>query len=140
MIERNSMYQNVTLSLPSSWQLSSLWESWRFRLCHYITDPNLRFPTRKIPWLQKQLHLHWKHSSKWIIRKKKISGSIDVCALSTPTGCQFISAGADLLWSKFQEAKANVTATVTPEEKVAETATEQVWKMSDCALGSFAWQ
>ena len=53
----------------------------------------------------------------------------DVCAVSTPTGCQFISAGADLLWSKFQEARADVTATVTPQEKVAETATEQVWKM-----------
>ena len=53
-----------------------------------------------------------------------------VCAVSTPTGCQFISAGADQLWSKFQEAKANATATVTPVLKVAETATEQVWKMS----------
>ena len=30
---------------------------------------------------------------------------------------------------KFQEGKADVTATVTPQEKVAETATEQVWKM-----------
>jgi len=50
--------------------------------------------------------------------------------VSTPTGCQFISAGADQLWSKFQEAKANATATVTPVLKVAETATEQVWKMS----------
>ncbi len=53
----------------------------------------------------------------------------DVCAESTPTGCQLITAGADAMWSKFQEGKADVTATVTPQEKVAETATEQVWKM-----------
>jgi len=52
------------------------------------------------------------------------------CALSTPTGCQFVTTGADLLWNKFHEAKANVTATVTPDAKVAETATEQVWKMA----------
>lgn len=53
----------------------------------------------------------------------------EVCAESTPTGCQLITSGADAMWSKFQEGKADVTATVTPQEKVAETATEQVWKM-----------
>lgn len=53
-----------------------------------------------------------------------------VCALSTPTGCQFITAGADPLWSKFQAAKAKVTATVIPQERLAKTATEQVWKLS----------
>jgi len=62
-------------------------------------------------------------------RNEKETWLNDVCAESTPTGCQLITAGADAMWSKFQEGKADVTATVTPQEKVAETATEQVWKM-----------
>jgi hypothetical protein len=53
-----------------------------------------------------------------------------ICASSTSSGCQFISAGAGKMWGKFQEAKANVSATVSPDAKVAETAREQVWKMS----------
>ena len=53
----------------------------------------------------------------------------EVCAESTPTGCQLISVGADSLWSKFQDGKADVTAAVIPQEKLAETDTEQVWKI-----------
>ena len=53
-----------------------------------------------------------------------------ICAASTTSGCQFISAGASQMWKKYSDDKTNVTAKVTPEMKLAETATEQVWKLS----------
>ena len=53
-----------------------------------------------------------------------------ICTVSTLSGCQLISAGADPLWINYQEAKVKVTASVTPVEKLAETATEQIWKMA----------
>ena len=34
------------------------------------------------------------------------------------------------MWKKYGNDKTNVTAKVTPEMKLAETATEQVWKLS----------
>lgn len=52
-----------------------------------------------------------------------------VCALSTPSGCQFITSGAQRMWQKYLEAKTVTTATVQPAEKVAGTASEQVWRI-----------
>jgi hypothetical protein len=52
------------------------------------------------------------------------------CLLSTESGCQLISTGADAMWVNFQEEKINISAIVLPEEKVAESEREQIWKMN----------
>lgn len=53
-----------------------------------------------------------------------------LCLLSTENGCKFISAGSEVLWTKYQEAEVDVSAIVALEEKVAESDIEQVWKLT----------
>jgi hypothetical protein len=53
-----------------------------------------------------------------------------LCLLSTENGCEFISAGSDVLWTKYKEAEVDGSAIVALEEKVAESDIEQVWKMN----------
>jgi hypothetical protein len=53
-----------------------------------------------------------------------------ICALTTTTGCQLISEGADSLWGSIQENKTFVNATIEPVRKTAQTPSEQVWLLS----------
>jgi hypothetical protein len=52
------------------------------------------------------------------------------CAASTESGCSFVRMGADRLWQKYQEAKAEVQAEVSALECVSSTAKEQVWRVA----------
>jgi hypothetical protein len=52
-----------------------------------------------------------------------------VCALTTPSGCQFLRLGAGPLWEQLAAAQVKATATVTPEEKLSDTESEQIWRM-----------
>lgn len=51
------------------------------------------------------------------------------CALSTSTGCQFISIGSDPMWQKYLTSKTITAASITPLAKFAATDIEQVWQM-----------
>ena len=53
-----------------------------------------------------------------------------ICELSTPAGCEVFSAGADLMWEKYVDAKSVVTAATQAVEKVADNGSEQVWRMT----------
>ena len=53
-----------------------------------------------------------------------------ICEVSTPAGCQLLSAGADSMWKKYVEAKSVVTAAAQTVEKVADNGSEQVWRMT----------
>ena len=53
-----------------------------------------------------------------------------ICEVSTPAGCQLLSAGADGMWKKYVAAKSVVTATTQAVEKVADNGSEQVWRMT----------
>ena len=52
-----------------------------------------------------------------------------VCAVTTPSGCQFLTLGAGPLWEQLAAAQVQVTATVTPQEKLSDTENEQIWRM-----------
>lgn len=49
------------------------------------------------------------------------------CAVTSESGCQFAKLGAASLWKKYQEAKTVTSASVQPEQKVKQTADEQIW-------------
>lgn len=51
------------------------------------------------------------------------------CAVTTESGCQFAKLGAASLWKKVQEAKTVTSASVHPEQKIKQTADEQVWRV-----------
>jgi len=53
-----------------------------------------------------------------------------ICEVSTPAGCQLLSAGADSLWKKYVDAKSVVTAAAQAVDKVADNGSEQVWRMT----------
>jgi hypothetical protein len=52
-----------------------------------------------------------------------------ICEVSTPAGCQLLSAGADSMWKKYVDAKSVVTAAAQAVEKVADNGSEQVLRM-----------
>jgi hypothetical protein len=52
-----------------------------------------------------------------------------ICDVSTSTGCQLFTAGADRLWKKYVDDKSVVTAKAQAVEKVADNGSEQVWQM-----------
>ena len=52
-----------------------------------------------------------------------------VCAVTTPSGCQFLTLGAGPLWEQLAASRVQVTAVVAPEEKLSETESEQIWRM-----------
>lgn len=51
------------------------------------------------------------------------------CAVTSESGCQFAKLGAASLWKKYQEAKTVTSASVQPEQKVKQTADEQIWRV-----------
>lgn len=51
------------------------------------------------------------------------------CAVTSESGCQFAKLGAASLWKKYQEAKTVTSASLQSEEKVKQTADEQVWRV-----------
>jgi hypothetical protein len=53
-----------------------------------------------------------------------------ICEVSTPSGCQLLSAGADNMWKKYVDDKSVVTAGAQAVEKVADNDSEQVWRMA----------
>ena len=53
-----------------------------------------------------------------------------ICEVSTPVGCELISASADRMWEKYMDAKSVVSATAQATEKVAENGSEQVWQIT----------
>lgn len=53
-----------------------------------------------------------------------------ICDVSTPTGCQLFTAGADRLWKKYMDDKSVVTAKAQAVEKLAGNGSEQVWQMT----------
>lgn len=52
------------------------------------------------------------------------------CSLSTPGGCEMIRQGMEPLWQRVDAEKIQITARISAETKLAETAHEQVWKMT----------
>jgi hypothetical protein len=53
-----------------------------------------------------------------------------ICEVSTPAGCQLLSAGADSMWKNYVDAKSVVTAAAQAVEKMADNGSEQVWRMT----------
>ena len=53
-----------------------------------------------------------------------------ICEVSTITGCELLSAGADAMWEKYTDAKSEVSAAAKATQKVADNGTEQVWQMN----------
>lgn len=53
-----------------------------------------------------------------------------ICDVSSPTGCQLFTAGADRLWKKFVAGKSIVTAKAQVIDKMADNGSEQVWQMT----------
>ena len=53
-----------------------------------------------------------------------------ICDVSTPAGCQLFSVGADRMWERYVDARSVVTSASQSAEKVADKATEQVWRLS----------
>ena len=53
-----------------------------------------------------------------------------ICELSTPAGCEVISAGSDRMWEKYMDAKSVVTAATQALEKLVDNGSEQVWRMT----------
>lgn len=51
------------------------------------------------------------------------------CAAASEGGCQMAKLGAGALWKKYQAAKTVTSASVTLEQKVKQTASEQVWRV-----------
>ena len=51
------------------------------------------------------------------------------CAAASDGGCQMAKLGAGALWKKYQAAKTVTSASVTLEQKVKQTASEQVWRV-----------
>jgi len=68
--------------------------------------------------------------SRWITRKEKKPGLSVFAEVSTPAGCQLLSAGADSMWKKYVDAKSVVQLLRRPVEKVADKGTEQVLRMT----------
>ncbi|MBI9050038.1 MAG: hypothetical protein JEZ00_11500 [Anaerolineaceae bacterium] len=53
-----------------------------------------------------------------------------ICTISTESGCELLSAGADAMWAHYQEENIHISALVSPVKKISETEREQVWQMS----------
>ena len=51
------------------------------------------------------------------------------CAVASGGGCQMTKLGAGALWKKYQDAKTVTSASITLEQKVKQTVSEQVWRV-----------
>jgi hypothetical protein len=52
-----------------------------------------------------------------------------ICKLSTKSGCDLLSSGAEIMWAQYQENNIQTSAIVIPVGKISETEAEQVWQL-----------
>lgn len=52
-----------------------------------------------------------------------------ICEVSTDSGCELLSSGAEIMWAQYKENNIQTSAIVIPVGKISEKENEQVWQL-----------